>query len=170
MSSLRNPEELSYRLGLEPFASQIDLMTRFYDDEDPLNVVEVPSAQTVNAVAMCCIWRMLRQSDSKAVVIAANRDLEKRFMSFTRRVTSQVDPAISSLCNWSEQGTMTVGDTSLLPHLVSLGNQPELVKGFGGDTTFVVLGAGSTALRFNATMAKVREYEGQSGARHIYMW
>jgi len=170
MSSLRSPEDLSHRLGLRPTAEQAELMHRFYEDEDPLQIVEVPSQQTTNAVALCALWRLLRVEGSKCIVIAANRDLEGRFMKFMRDITTTIDPALTSVCKWTGSKSMKLGDQAG-HELRMVSNRPEWLQGLGGEAiTFVVLGARSSEPKFCATMEVVDTYRKQEGARHIVMW
>ena len=170
MTSLRSPEDLAHRLGLRPTASQAELMHRFYEDEDPLQVTEVPSAQTTNAVALCALWRLLRVEGSKCIVIAANRDLEKRFMEFMRAVTTTIDPALTSVCKWVGSKTLKLGDQAG-HELRMVSNRPEWLQGLHAEAvTFVILGARSSEPKFCATMEVVDSYRGQEGARHIVMW
>lgn len=170
MSSLRSPEDLSHRLGLRPTAAQAELMHRFYEDEDPLQVVEKPSEQTTNAVALCALWRLLRVEGSKCIVIAANRDLEGRFMKFMRDVTTTIDPALTSVCKWTSSKSMKLGDQAG-HELRMVSNRPEWLQGLGGEaTTFVILGARSSEPHFCATMEVIDTYRKQEGARHIVMW
>lgn len=169
MTSLRSPEDLSHRLGLRPTESQAELMHRFYEDEDPLQVVEVPSQQTTNAVALCALWRLLRVEGSRCIVIAANRDLEGRFLKFVRDITTTIDPALTSVCKWTNGRTMRLGDHAG-HELRMLSNIPEWLQGLHGPTTFVVLGAKSSETKFCDTLKVVDTYRGQEGMRHIVMW
>jgi len=170
MSSLRSPEDLSHRLGLRPTGSQLELMHRFYEDEDPLHVVEVPSAQTTNAVALCALWRLLRVEGSKCIVIAANRDLEKRFMEFMRAITTTIDPALTSVCKWVGSKTLKLGDQAG-HELRMVSNRPEWLQGLHGNAiTFVVLGARSSEPKFCETLEVVNAYQRQEGVRHLVMW
>ena len=170
MSSLRSPEDLSHRLGLRPTSDQAELMHRFYEDEDPLQVTEVPSQQTTNAVALCALWRLLRVEGSRCVVIAANRDLEKRFLEFMRAVTTTIDPALTSVCKWTSAKSLQVGDHAG-HELRVVSNRPEWLQGLGGEAvTFVVLGARSSDTAFNEALQVVDTYRKAEGARHIIMW
>lgn len=170
MASLRSPEELCHRLGLRPTLAQRELMSRFYEDEDPLQVTEVPSEQTTNAVALCALWRLLLVPGSRCIVIAANRDLEGRFLKFMQSITTTIDPALTSVCKWSSSKVLKIGDTAGY-EMRFVSNRPEWLQGLPSEaTTFVVLGARSSEPRFNDTMQVIDSYRGQEGARHIVMW
>lgn len=169
MPSLRSPEDLSERLGLRPTTYQRELMQRFYEDEDPLEVTEVPSQRTTEALAVAALWRLLREEGSKVVVIAANRDLESRFMGFVHQITTSIDPALSSVCRWTGNKAMKVGD-SAGHELRFVSNRPEWLQGLCGAITFVVLGARSDEPHFYETMKVVDSYRNREGARHIVMW
>jgi len=170
MASLRSPEDLSERLGLRPNSHQRELMHRFYEDEDPLQVAEKPSANTTNAVALCALWRLLRVEGSKCIVIASSRDLEKRFLDFMRGVTTTIDPALTSVTRWSGSRSMKLGNQpGSEMRMVSC--RPEWLQGLGSEaTTFIVLGARSSEPKFCETLAVVNSYRGDEGARHIVVW
>jgi len=170
MASLRSPEDLSERLGLRPTTYQRELMSRFYDDEDPLQVTEVPAQRTTEALALSALWRLLLVPGSKCIVIAANRDLESRFMGFMYSVTTEIDPALTSVCRWSNGKTMRIGDAAG-HELRFVSNKPGWLQGLHGDAiTFVVLGARSSEPHFCDTMKVIDTYRGQEGVRHIIMW
>ena len=141
MASLRSPEDLCDRLGLRPNEHQRELMHRFYEEEDPLELAEIPAQQTTNAVALAALWRLLRVQGSKCIVIAANRDLESRFLTFLREVTTTIDPALTSVCRWRGSKCLAIGDAAG-HELRVVSNRPEWLQGLHDEAiTFVILGA-----------------------------
>lgn len=170
MTSLRSPEDLCERLGLRPSEGQRTLMHAFYEDVDPLQIREVPSEQTASAVALCALWRLLRIEGSKCYVISSNRDLEKRFLQFLHEVTRTIDPALTSVCKWTNGRALQLGSTSG-HELRVVSNVPAFLMGLDETpTTFVALGASSSDMPFNDTLRVMDKYRGQEGARHIVMW
>jgi hypothetical protein len=170
MESLRDPENLCARLGLRPNEHQSEVMSRFYEDEDPLQVTEMPLAQTSNALALCALWHSLIVPGARTIVIASNRDLARRFMGFLYEVTTAIDPALTSSCRWSNGKTLKFGPSEG-HELRFVSNTPAWLQGLRGDTiTFVVLGAGSSETRFAETLKVIDSYRGQAGMRHIIMW
>ena len=170
MASLRSPEDLSERLGLRPTMYQRDLMDRFYNDEDPLQMKEIPAERTCNAAALCALWRLLLIPGSKCIVIAANRELESRFMGFLYQITTEIDPALTSTCNWSNGKVMQVGDAAGY-ELRFVPNRVQALAGIHADVvTWVVLGARSSETKFNDARQVVESNRGFEGHRHIIVW
>lgn len=170
MTSLRSPMDLCDRLGLRPTTEQLDLMERFYHDEQPLEVTEVPAQQTTNAVAVCALWRLLLIPGSSCIVIAANRDLQSRFMGFMHDITTTIDPALSSVCRWSGSKTLKIGDSAGY-ELRFMSNKPAWAQGIHGDAiTYVILGARSSEPNFVETMRALDANRNDEGARHIVVW
>jgi len=170
MTSLRSPEDLCVRLGLRPSGHQRELMHRFYEDEDPLEVEEIQAQQTMNAVALAALWRLLRVPGSKCIVISANRELEQRFLLFLREVTTMIDPALASVCLWRGSKCLSIGEASG-HELRVVSNKPEWLQGLPDEAiTFVILGARSSEPDFCETMRVIDTYRNLEGARHIVMW
>lgn len=169
MASLHSPADLAERLGMRPTPSQRELMERFYEDEDPLQVTEVPAQRTTEALALAALWRLLREDGSKCIVIAANRDLESRFMGFLHKITTEIDPALTSVCRWTNNKAMKVGDAAG-HELRFVSNRPAFLQGLHGTVTFVVLGARSSETRFMDTVKEVDKFRSMPGMRHIVMW
>ena len=170
MASLRSPEALCERLGLRPTEYQREIMHRFYEDEDPLQVSEVAAEHTVKAAAICALWRLLRVDRSKCIVIAANRELESHFMGFMYQITTEIDPALTSTCHWSNGKVMRVGNDPV-HELRFVSNRPNYLLGINDDNiTWVILGARSSERRFGDTMKVVDGYRKYEGHRHIVVW
>jgi hypothetical protein len=170
MSSLRSPEFLCERLGMRPTTYQRDLMDKFYNDVNPLQTQEIPAEHTVNAAAICALWRTLLIPGSKTVVIAANRELEKRFMGFMHDITTTIDPAITSICSWSNGRHLKIGDAEGY-ELRFLPNDPKvLARVRGTAVTWVILGAKSSETKFNEARAQAESAMGFEGHRHIIIW
>ena len=170
MSSLRSPEFLCERLGMRPTTYQLDLMEKFYNGVNPLQTQEIPAEHTVHAVAICALWRALLISGSKTVVIAANRELEKRFMGFLHDITTTVDPALTSSCHWVNGRHLKFGDTAGY-ELRFLPNKPEvLARVRGSAVTWVILGAKSSETAFNEARAQAESALNFDGHRHIIIW
>lgn len=170
MASLRSPMDLSDRLGLRPSTYQLDLMQRFYDGVEPLEVTEIPAQRTTEALALCALWRLLRIEGSRVLVIAANRDLESRFMGFLHTVTTQIDPALTSVCRWPSNKVLKIGDAAG-HELRFMSNQPSWVQGIHDPSLLtVVLGARSSEPRFIETMQALRAASVGENCRQIVMW
>jgi len=170
MASLRSPEDLSERLGLRPSPYQLELMHRFYEGENPLEVVEIPSQRTTEALALCALWRLLRIEGSRVLVIAANRDLESRFMGFLHTVTTQIDPALASVCRWTSNKVLKIGDAAGY-ELRFMSNQPAWAAGIHDPSLLtVVLGARSSEPHFIETMQALSAVQMGENCRQIVMW
>lgn len=170
MPSLRSPEDLAERLGLRPTEYQRELMHNFYEGVEPLEVLEVPAQRTTEAVALCALWRLLRIDGSRCVVIAANRDLEKRFMGFLHNVTSTIDPALTSVCRWPSSKRLKIGDAEG-HELRFMSNRPEWAQGIHDEALMtVVLGARSSEPHFVETMRVLRSVQTGANSRQIIMW
>jgi hypothetical protein len=170
MSSLRSPADLCDRLGMRPTTYQLDLLDRFYNDENPLQAKEIPAEHTSNAAAICALWRTMLTPGSKCVIIAANRELESRFMGFLYEVTTTIDPAMSSSCSWKGPKLLKFG-TDAGWELRFVSNKPEqLAKVRGEVVTWVVLGARSSEPKFNDARKQVESNMDFDGHRHIIIW
>jgi len=170
MDSLRSPMDLCERLGLRPMAAQLSIMRRFYEGENPLQAPEVPNEKTVNAVAVCALWRLLSIPGSRCVVIGSSRDLEGRFMGILHEITTKVDPILASVCRWTNKRTLKVGDAAG-HELRFVSNVPEWLRCMEeGPTTYVVLGARSSDTNFVDASRIIESYDGLRGARHIIVW
>ena len=170
MASLRSPEDLSERLGLRPSTYQLELMQRFYEGADPLEVVEIPHLRTIEALALCALWRLLRVEGSRVLVISSSRDLESRFMSFLRTVTTQIDPALTSVCRWKNSKVLKIGDAAG-HELRFMSNQPAWAVGIHDPSLLtVVLGARSSEPRFCETMEALKTVQIGPDTRQIVMW
>lgn len=170
MASLRSPEDLCLRLGLNPTLYQQEIMSRFYNDEDPLQMREIPAERTCNAAALCALWRLMLIPGSKCIVIAANRELESRFMGFMYQITTAIDPALSSTCTWTGAKVMRVSDTDGY-ELRFVSNRSRYLQGIHADAvTWVILGARSSETHFCDTMKVIDSYRGKEGHRHIIVW
>jgi hypothetical protein len=170
MASLRSPQDLCERLGLRPTTYQQEILQRFYDDVDPINEKEIPAERTCNAAALCALWRLLLIPGSRCIVIAANRELESRFMGFMHQITTEIDPALTSMCKWANGKTMKVGDSEGY-ELRFVSNRPAYLQGIhDGTVTWVILGAKSSETKFCDTMQVVDTYRGREGHRHIVIW
>jgi hypothetical protein len=170
MASLRSPMDLSDRLGLRPSTYQLDLMQRFYDGVEPLEVTEIPAQRTTEALALCALWRLLRIEGSRVLVIASNRDLESRFMGFLHTVTTQIDPALTSVCRWPSSKVLKIGDAAG-HELRFMSNHPQWAAGIHDPSLLtVVLGARSSEPRFIETMQVLRSIQTGENCRQIIMW
>jgi hypothetical protein len=170
MASLRSPEDLAERLGLRHTGYQRELMSQFYNDVDPVQANEVPAQRTTEALALAALWRLLLIPGSACYVIAANRELESRFMGFMHRITTEIDPALTSMCNWGNGKHLKIGDAAGY-ELRFVSNKPAFLQGIHGDAvTWVILGAKSSDTLFGDTMKVVDSYRGLPGHRHIVMW
>jgi len=170
MASLRSPMDLSDRLGLRPTTYQLDLMQRFYNGVEPLEVTEIPAQRTTEALAVCALWRLLRIEGSRVIVIAANRDLESRFMGFLHAVTTQIDPALTSVCRWTSNKVLKIGDAAG-HELRFMSNHPAWAQGVHDSSLLtVVLGARSSEPRFIETMKALRAASTGENCRQIVMW
>lgn len=170
MASLRSPDDLCERLGLRPNTHQRELMHRFYEGVEPLEVAEIPAQNTLNAVALAALWRLLRVEGSRVIVIAANRDLEGRFLGFLRDVTTSIDPALTSVCRWTGSKCLKIGDTAGY-ELRFMSNQPQWAAGIHDPSLLtVVLGARSSQPRFVETMEVLKSIQTGENSRQIIMW
>lgn len=170
MASLHSPADLCDRLGLRPTDAQLDLMQAFYEDVDPLQVTDVPAERTSNTIAMIALWRLLRIKGSRCIVVSATRELEARFMGFMHEVTTRIDPALTSVCKWTNSKTMRLGSEAGY-ELRAVSNRPAFLEGIQEDAvTWIVLGARSSETHFNDTLQVVNSYRGREGHRHIILW
>jgi hypothetical protein len=170
MSSLRSPEFLCERLGMRPTTYQRELMHKFYNDVNPLQTQEIPAEHTLNAAAICALWRALMIPGSQTIVIAANRELEKRFMGFVHDITTTVDPALTSSCAWVNGRHMNIGDTAGY-WLRFLPNDPKVLARVRADVvTWVILGAKSSDTKFNDARRQAESNMDFEGHRHIIIW
>ena len=170
MASLRSPMDLSDRLGLRPSAYQLDLMQRFYDGVEPLEVTEIQAQRTTEALAVCALWRLLRIEGSRCIVISSNRDLESRFMGFLYTVTTQIDPALTSVCRWTNNKVLKIGEAAG-HELRFMSNTPAWAAGIHDPSLLtVVLGARSSEPRFVETMQVLRSIQTGENCRQIIMW
>lgn len=170
MASLRSPLDLCDRLGLRPTQYQGELLDQFYHGTEPLEVTDVPAQNTVNVAAVCALWRLLLIPGSKCVVIAASRDLQSRFMGFLHDLTTKIDPALSSVCRWSSNKTMKIGDAAGY-ELRFMSNNPAWAQGIHDEAlTVVILGARSSEPRFNETREVLELLRGRDGTRFIVLW
>lgn len=170
MASLRSPADLSERLGLRPSLYQLELMHRFYEGANPLEVTEIPAQRTTEALAMCALWRLLRVEGSRVLVIASNRDLESRFMGFLHTITTTIDPALTSVCRWSSSKCLRIGDAAG-HELRFMSNNPAWAAGIHDPSLLtVVLGARSSDPRFCETLEVLRTIQTGENARQIVMW
>lgn len=170
MTSLHSPLDLCDRLGLRPSPTQTQLLTDFYENVDPLHAREVPAERTTNTIAVCALWRLLREDGSKVIVISSNRHLESLFMDFLRKLTTEIDPALTSVCNWPHPRVLQIGNAA--GHELRLySNKPNFFKKVPDSVvTWVILGARSSEIHFCDTMKVIDSYRGQEGHRHIYLW
>lgn len=170
MSSLRSPEDLCLRLGLNPSLYQREIMDRFYNDEDPLQMKDIPAERTCNAAALCALWRLMLIPGSKCIVIAANRELEARFMGFMYQITTEIDPALSSTCSWTGGRVMRVSGTDGY-ELRFVSNKSRYLRAVDDEAvTWVILGARSSETHFGDAMKVIDSYRGREGHRHIVVW
>lgn len=170
MASLNSPMDLCDRLGLRPTPYQQAILQAFYEDVDPINEENIPAERTCNAAALCALWRLLLIEGSRIIVIAANRELESRFMGFMHDITTSIDPGLTAVCKWSNSKHMTVGDAAG-HELRFVSNKPSFLQGIGDEAvTWVILGASSTQLKFGDMMKAVDAYRGREGHRHIVIW
>jgi hypothetical protein len=170
VGSLRSPEDLSERLGLRPSLYQLELMQRFYKGEDPFEVVEEPARRTTEAIALCALWRLLRVEGSQVLVVSSSRDLESRFMGFLHTVTTTIDPALTSVCRWTSNKVLRIGDVAG-HELRFMSNRPGWAQGIHDPSLLtVVLGARSSEPRFCETMEALKTVQIGPDTRQIIMW
>lgn len=146
------------------------MLTDFYEEVDPLHVREIPAESTTHAVAICALWRLLREDGSKVIVISSNRDLESRFMGFLYKITTGTDPALTSVCKWPNSKVLQIGDAA--GHELRYYSSKPKFFGHVDDpiVTWVILGARSSETHFGDTLEVIKTYEGREGHRHIYLW
>jgi hypothetical protein len=170
MASLRSPADLCERLGMRPTTYQLDMLDRFYHSEQPLQQTDVPAQHTVNAAAMCALWRTLLIPGSTTIVIASSRELESRFMGFLHEVTTKIDPALASTCRWDSNKVLKLGSEAGY-ELRFVKNDPRQLARVRADVvTWVILGARSSEPRFNEAREQVESTLDFDGHRHIIIW
>lgn len=170
VDSLRSPHALAERLGLKPNISQGIILDRFANNEDPLVLTEVRTENTVKAIALCALWRLIAVQGSACSVISSSKIMSADFMDFLKKITTRIDPALTSICDWPRWNVLQVG-TSAGHQLRLVSNNPEWVrKPPTGVTTFVILGAASSATKFCATREVFEAHAPVEGVRLITIW
>lgn len=168
--SLRSPHDLAARLGLIPNTSQGLILDRFAAGEEPLKLIEVRDENTVKAVALCALWRLLSVQGSACNIISSSRRMSAEFMEFLHKITTSIDPALTSVCDWTRWNVLQVGvDVGYQLRLVS--NNPKWVsKPPMGVTTLVILGAASSSTKFCATREVFEAHAPAEDVRLITIW
>lgn len=170
VDSLHSPHDLADRLGLTPTGSQHEVLERFGGGEDPLMLVENIKDNTVKAVALCALWRMLNIPGSSCKIITSSKRMSSDFMTFLYEVTMKVDPALASVCRWPHWNVLQMG-TDAGHEMRVISNKPKWVeKPPTGVTTLVILGAASSSLKFCATREVFERHADLEGVRLVSVW
>lgn len=169
-SSLRSPADLCERLGLKPSLEQYEVLTRFADGEHPMDIGGMDSAHATRAAGICALWRLLETPGSRVSVISSNPDLTTVLLSFLRTITTEVDPALASVCRWPRWNRLQIGDsTDYELHVYP--NVPVCVAGIHETShTVVILGAGSFDVAFSETREVLEGGMVGSGSRILRVW
>lgn len=168
--SLRSPEHLCERLGLQPNEPQIALMRHFQKGETPIDVIDSLEDFMFRGVAIAALWRLLLLPGSKVLVVASMRSRKREFMRFLGHVTSSIDPALSSISKWTNANTMLMGNDPDY-WLRAVSNNPGCVMGLGeGPKTIVILGAAASDLAFVDTLKALEPYFRDEQAQIVRIW
>jgi len=170
MASLQSPLDLCDRLGLHPTTEQRELMERFAEGENPMDVPYDMGDRPENAMALSVLWHMLLVPGCRTVVIAADKQLGGQVMGFLQEVTMKIDPALTAVCRWPRWSTLKIGhDAGYECRLVS--NRPALVAGLHSEAMVaLILGAGSADPAFCETREALEGALVGEKARIVRMW
>lgn len=168
--NLRSPSDLAERLGVNTHLPQQDIMTRFHEGENPVEVKKRAGTSTLHAAALSAFWRLLEIPGSMCVVIAAEDLHANLWIDYMQAITMSVDPGIANLCRWPRWNVLKVGSQAGY-EMRLLRYRPEITETvLQTPVTWVILGASCAEPRFCAAREAVESTIGHDGHRHIIVW
>lgn len=168
--SMYSPLTLADRLGLRPTEGQVELLEKLHEQPKAFDVEGDQAHTMVRGVALFALWRLLAYRGSKATVIASTEELGAQFIGFLHRLTTQIDPALTSVTTWRRWNEVQFGPDSghelrLVP------NRPVCAAGRGCSThTVIALGCLSGDLDFLKTQEVLFAHPCPEGEVRIRVW
>lgn len=167
---LRDPLTLCQQLNLRPKPEQFALLQRLALKEPVVMVKGDAESETMRAVAIGALWRILDTPSGSGVLIASKQELAVEFMEFIEIVCARINPAIKAVTSFPRWGILRIGGQPGW-ELRFLPNHTEIVASRARDAVVsVVLGAKSTEIEFGAALEALREHSKHPRHTRIEVW
>ncbi len=168
--SMYSPLTLADRLGLRPSEGQVEMLEKLHEQPKLFDIQGDTAHTIIRAASLFALWRLLAYRGSKGTVIASTPELGGQFIGFLHRMTTQIDPALSSVAHWRRWNEVQLGsDAGHELRLVP--NRPVCAAGRGCSThTVISIGAGSNDLDFLKTQEVLFGHSCPEGEVRIRIW
>ena len=157
-TSLGHPLDLAERLGLHPDRGQTEFLNQ-YASPDPhdMDLDRRIGEHPLQAVALGCLWTLLSEPGAHISVVSSDSDAATIFLEFLDRICKTIDPAVTSVCRWSKPTVLMVGAEAKGELRLHPTSNPAHVVGMSQRrSVLVVIGAGSSDIKFEETVANLK--------------
>lgn len=169
-ASLFSPLTLAARLRLRPTPAQEALLEQLEAQRSEYDFALEPSGETLKALALYALWRVLAYRGARVTVIAASKPQAEQFIEFLHHLTQHTDPALQAVSLWKRWNHVVFG-VDMGQEIRLVPNVPVMAAGRGCSNHLVIaLGASSSDPAFVETQKVLFAGETPSGETRISAW